>query len=151
VGYPHLRLSCNEDFFAEAEQRYGDSLTTFTGSWNDWWADGIGSGARPLQLIRRAQAAVSDAQTVSAIAALHGAHGAVEDTREARSVYLHASLFDEHTWGAADPWTHGDDHTHSGEEQWHWKYHTALAAHDKCGAAADPRHHAPGRGARRRP
>jgi Glycosyl hydrolases family 38 N-terminal domain len=132
-AYPHLRLSRNEDFFAEAERRYGESLTTFTGSWNDWWADGIGSGARPLQLIRRAQAAVSDAQTVSAIAALHGAHGAAEDTREARSVYLHASLFDEHTWGAADPWTHGDDHTHSGEEQWHWKYHTALTAHDDAG------------------
>ncbi|MEV7626933.1 hypothetical protein [Actinoplanes sp. NPDC089786] len=129
-AYPRLRLSHNEDFFTEAERRYSERLPSFTGSWNDWWADGIGSAARPLQLVRRAQAAVADAQTVSTIAGLRGAPGAATDTADARGVYLNASLFDEHTWGAADPWTHGDDHTHSGEEQWHWKYHTALAAHD---------------------
>jgi Glycosyl hydrolases family 38 N-terminal domain len=129
-AYPRLRLSRNEDFFAEAERRYAERLPSFTGSWNDWWADGIGSGARPLQLVRRAQAAVADAQTISAIAGLRGAPGAATDTTDAREVYVNASLFDEHTWGAADPWTHGDDHTHSGDEQWHWKYHTALAAHD---------------------
>ncbi|WP_033346601.1 glycoside hydrolase family 38 N-terminal domain-containing protein [Catenuloplanes japonicus] len=128
--YPRLRLSRNEDFFTEAERRYGDRVPAFTGSWNDWWADGIGSGARPLQLVRRAQVAVADAQTVSALAGLHGADGAATDTADARDVYRNASIFDEHTWGAADPWTHGDDHTHSGEEQWHWKYHTALAARD---------------------
>jgi Glycosyl hydrolases family 38 N-terminal domain/Glycosyl hydrolases family 38 C-terminal domain len=135
-AYPRLRVSRNEDFFAEAEQRVRD-IPTFEGDWNDWWADGVGSGARPLQLVRRAQGVVADAQTVSSIAGSLGATGAAEDTCDAAPVYLSAALFDEHTWGAANPWTHGDDHTHSGEEQWHWKYATALNAHDGAAALLD--------------
>jgi hypothetical protein len=135
-AYPTLRLSRNEDFFAEAERRI-DNIPTFEGDWNDWWADGIGSGARPLQLVRRAQGVVADAQTVSSIAGSLGAAGAAEDTCDAEPVYLAAALFDEHTWGAANPWTHGDDDTHSGEEQWHWKYGTALDAHDGANALLD--------------
>ncbi len=128
-AYPTLRVSRNEDFFAEAERRT-PSIPTFQGDWNDWWADGVGSGARPLQLVRRAQAVLSDAQTVSSVAGALGAAGAVDDTCEAAPVYLAAALFDEHTWGAANSWTHGDDQTNSGEEQWHWKYGAALDAHD---------------------
>jgi hypothetical protein len=128
-AYPKLRLSRNEDFFADAERRYGDRIRTFTGDWNDWWADGIGSGARPLQLVRRAQGTLADAQTIGALAGLVGAEHS-DDADDAGRAYLAASLFDEHTWGAADPWTHGDDHTHSGDEQWHWKYSRAIDAHD---------------------
>ncbi|HVK23147.1 MAG TPA: hypothetical protein VM677_17460 [Actinokineospora sp.] len=129
-AYPHLRLSTNHEFFVAAEQRLGDRVPEFTGDWNNWWADGVGSGARPVQLVRHAQGALADAQTISTVAGLLGADEAAKDTHDARAVYLDASLFDEHTWGAADPWTHGDDHHHSGDEQWHWKYHTATAAHD---------------------
>jgi hypothetical protein len=135
-AYPTMRVSRNEDFFSEAEHRI-EGIPTFTGDWNDWWADGIGSGARPLQLVRRAQAAVADAQTVSTIAGMLGAAGAADDTCDAAQVYLSAALFDEHTWGAANPWTHGDDETSSGDEQWHWKYGTALDAHDGAFALLD--------------
>lgn len=137
--YPRMRMSTNEDFFTEAERRYGIEVPTFTGDWNNWWADGMGAGARPVQLVRRAQGLVADAQTISSMAGLLGADGADTDTGDAREVYLDAALFDEHTWGAADPWTHGDDHTHtgSGEEQWHWKYHKAIAAHDGARALKD--------------
>lgn len=128
-SYPKLRLSRNEDFFADAEQRHGDEIQIFTGDWNDWWADGIGSGARPLQLVRRAQGTLADAQTIGALAGVLGAERS-DDTDDLGRAYLAASLFDEHTWGAADPWTHGDDHTHSGDEQWHWKYSCAIDAHD---------------------
>jgi Glycosyl hydrolases family 38 N-terminal domain/Glycosyl hydrolases family 38 C-terminal domain len=135
-AYPRLRLSRNEDFFVEAERRIHD-IPTFQGDWNDWWADGVGSGARPVQLVRRAQGVVADAQTLSTIGGSHGAAGAADDTCDAKPVYLSLALFDEHTWGASNPWTHGDDCNVSGEEQWHWKYATALSAHDGANALLD--------------
>ncbi|WP_163509149.1 glycoside hydrolase family 38 C-terminal domain-containing protein [Fodinicola acaciae] len=132
-AYPRLRLSRNEDFFVDAENRLGEAIQTFTGDWSDWWVDGVGSGARPLALTRRAQATVADAQTVGALATVYGAAG-VED---ARDIYENMSLFDEHTWGASDPWTDGEEGGDSGEKQWHWKYSKALAAHDDALALLD--------------
>ncbi|MEO3749517.1 alpha-mannosidase [Streptomyces sp. B6B3] len=129
-AYPQLRLSRNEDFFADAEQRLGDQIRTFEGDWTDWWVDGVGSGAYPLSLARTAQGVVADAQTIGTFAGILGASGAADDSRDAAPVYEAVSLFDEHTWGAGDPWTHGHDHGHSGEDQWHWKYGQARRAHD---------------------
>ncbi|MFC9610752.1 alpha-mannosidase [Streptomyces sp. NPDC056938] len=129
-AYPQLRLSRNEDFFTDAESRLGDRIRTFEGDWTDWWVDGVGSGAHPLSLARTAQAVVADAQTLGTFAGVLDASGAADDTRDAAGVYEAVSLFDEHTWGAGDPWTHGHDHGHSGEQQWHWKYGQALRAHD---------------------
>ncbi|WP_409235253.1 alpha-mannosidase [Streptomyces sp. PA5.6] len=129
-AFPRLRLSRNEDFFTDAEARLGGEIRTFEGDWTDWWVDGVGSGARPLSLARTAQSVVADAQTIGTFAALLGATGAEDDSRDAAGVYEAVSLFDEHTWGAGDPWTHGDEGGHSGEHQWHWKYGQAMRAHD---------------------
>ncbi|MEU6819091.1 glycoside hydrolase family 38 C-terminal domain-containing protein [Streptomyces atriruber] len=129
-AFPQLRLSRNEDFFTDAEARLGGEIRTFEGDWTDWWVDGVGSGARPLSLARTAQSVVADAQTIGTFAALLGATGAEDDSRDAAGVYEAVSLFDEHTWGAGDPWTHGDEGGHSGEHQWHWKYGQAMRAHD---------------------
>ncbi|AXK32740.1 alpha-mannosidase [Streptomyces armeniacus] len=129
-AYPQLRLSRNEDFFTDAEARLGDAIQTFEGDWTDWWVDGVGSGAHPLSLARTAQSVVADAQTIGTFAGVLGAEGAGDDTRDSAGVYEAVSLFDEHTWGASDPWSHGDHGTHSGEQQWHWKYGQALRAHD---------------------
>ncbi|MFI2618331.1 alpha-mannosidase [Streptomyces sp. NPDC018584] len=129
-AHPQLRLSRNEDFFTDAEARLGDEIRTFEGDWTDWWVDGVGSGAHPLSLARTAQSVVADAQTTGTFAALLGATGAEDDSADAAGVYEAVSLFDEHTWGAGDPWTHGDEGGHSGEQQWHWKYGQALRAHD---------------------
>lgn len=130
-AYPRLRLSRNEDFFADAEARLGDRIETFEGDWTDWWVDGVGSGAMPLSLARTAQGEVADAQTLATFAGLLGAADAAADTEGAAPVYEAVSLFDEHTWGAGDPWTHGHDHGHSGEDQWHWKYGQARRGHDE--------------------
>ncbi|MGP3776888.1 alpha-mannosidase [Streptomyces sp. SDT5-1] len=130
-AYPQLRLSRNEDFFTDAEARIGEAIQTFEGDWTDWWVDGVGSGAHPLSMARTAQSAVADAQTIGSFAGLLGATGAADDTRDSAGVYEAVSLFDEHTWGAGDPWTHGHDHGHSGEQQWHWKYGQALRARDE--------------------
>lgn len=133
-AYPQLRLSRNEDFFIDAEARLGDEIRTFEGDWTDWWVDGVGSGARPLSLARTAQSVVADAQTIGTFAALLGATGAEDDGKDAAGVYEAVSLFDEHTWGAGDPWTHGGEGGHSGEHQWHWKYGQAMRAHDEGSA-----------------
>jgi len=136
-AFPRLRLSRNEDFFTDAEHRLGDAIQTFDGDWTDWWAEGIGSGARPLAMTRRAQGAVADAQTVGSLAGILGAVDAAADTRDAAAPYEAASLFDEHTWGAGNPWTDGDHGHSSGDQQWHWKYGQAIAAHDGAVALLD--------------
>ncbi|MFI6344203.1 alpha-mannosidase [Streptomyces sp. NPDC050560] len=128
---PRLRLSTNTDFFDDAESRLGPSIPTFEGDWGDWWVEGVGSGARPQAMVRHAQATVTHAGTLYGMAALRGpadaAAGLAADAGAgARAVYRSVSLFNEHTWGAADPWTHGDAGGQSGEQQWHWKYGYAL-------------------------
>ncbi|SEG91737.1 Glycosyl hydrolases family 38 C-terminal domain-containing protein [Actinacidiphila yanglinensis] len=128
---PTLRLSTNTDFFTDAEQRLGDAVPVFEGDWGDWWVEGVGSGARPQAMVRRAQSTVTDASTLYGMAALSDPAGPApahaEDARRgAAGVYRSISLFNEHTWGAGDPWTHGDTGMHSGDQQWHWKYGYAL-------------------------
>ncbi|WP_367038450.1 alpha-mannosidase [Streptomyces sp. Je 1-332] len=129
-AFPVLRTSRNEDFFTDAEERLGDRLETFEGDWTDWWVDGVGAGAVPLAATRDGQAALADAQTLAGHALVLGAPGGARITEAAPEVYRSASLFNEHTWGAGDPWTHGDHGHASGERQWHWKYAQALNAHD---------------------
>jgi hypothetical protein len=129
--YPKLRLSTNTDFFEEAESRLGDQIQTFEGDWTDWWVEGVGSGARPNAMVRDAQVTAADAQTLGAFAGLYGSTEGPAITEGSEVVYGNASLFDEHTWGAANPWTIGDQGMDSGDQQWHWKYSKALAATDE--------------------
>ncbi|WP_435175825.1 alpha-mannosidase [Actinacidiphila sp. bgisy145] len=129
-AYPILRISRHEDFFDDAEQRLGDRLETFEGDWSDWWVDGVGAGAAPLAMNRAAQSALADARTLDALADLRGAAGTAAGTRDTGTVYRAVSLFNEHTWGAGDPWTYGCQGHGSGEQQWHWKYGQAVRAHD---------------------
>ncbi|MFE3263588.1 glycoside hydrolase family 38 C-terminal domain-containing protein [Streptomyces sp. NPDC059215] len=136
-AYPQLRASRNQDFFEDAEKRVGDRLETYRGDWSDWWVDGVGAGAVPLAATRRGQAALAEAQTVSGYAHLMGVSGSTAVTMSAPDVYRSASLFNEHTWGAGDPWTHGDHGHGSGEKQWHWKYSQAMRAHDDAETLLD--------------
>ena len=131
--YPELRLATNAEFFAEAEARLGSELETYTGDWTDWWADGLGSAARALGANRRAQATIRSAQTLHTLAdALAGP--ADEWPLEVDRAYESMSLFDEHTWGAAQPG--GDDLVgrSSGAEQWQAKQALARDAHDRSAA-----------------
>ena len=96
-----------------------DDLQTFTGDWADWWVDGLGSSARTIGFNRRAQAAVRTGQT---LAVLSGS------TVEADSVYERIALFDEHTWGAADPQGEAESGRESGAVQWETKAALATSA-----------------------
>jgi hypothetical protein len=136
---PKLRLSTNTDFFDDARARLGEGIPAFEGDWGDWWVEGIGSGARPQAMVRRAQATVTDAHSLYSMSALAGtgparraAELAAAAQAGAAAVYSSVSLFNEHTWGAADPWTYGDVGMHSGDQQWHWKYAHALNANDNA-------------------
>jgi hypothetical protein len=128
--YPRLRMSRNEDFFRDAEERIGDEIPTFDGDWGDWWVEGTGAGARPQALTRHAQSLLPDAQSIGALAGVLGTDAATDAATRSRAVYESISLFNEHTWGAAEPWTDGDEGMQSGEQQWHWKYGAALRAID---------------------
>lgn len=135
--YPKLRLSTNRDFFEEAESRLGEQIQTLEGDWTDWWVEGVGSGARPNAMVRNAQANVADAQSIGALASVLGSQEGPAIRKTSEEVYSNASLFDEHTWGAANPWTIGDAGMDSGDQQWHWKYSKAIAADDEAQVLLD--------------
>jgi len=127
-AYPELRLATNAEFFAEAEARLGAELETYAGDWTDWWADGLGSSARALGANRRAQATIRSAQTLHTLAdALGEPSGDWPD--EVARAYESISLFDEHTWGAAEPG--GDSLAGRGAGALQWQTKAAMAQ-DAC-------------------
>jgi glycosyl hydrolase family 38 len=128
-AYPRLRMATNREFFTDAEQRLDGRIPTYTGDWTNWWADGIGSGARALGYNRRAQAALTTAETLHAVADLRSG-GHTDVTGETDRVHDKLALFDEHTWGAGNPWDDCEEHRHSGGLQWARKSEYATQAYD---------------------
>jgi hypothetical protein len=135
-AYPQLRLATNAEFFTEAEARLGDRLETFTGDWTDWWADGLGSGARANGFNRRAQAEVRTGQSLNVLAdTLDDA--AAGWSADAERAYEAIGMFDEHTWGAAHPDEDAIDGRRSGLLQWQSKASLAVAALDLAGSLVE--------------
>ena len=131
-AYPQLRVSTNRDFFTVAEQQLGDRLDTFEGDWTDWWVDGVGSGALPLGLNRQTQATIHTAQTLHTLASVLTGDAMPTVEREIEQVYEDAALFDEHTWGAANPWEDMLEARESGQLEWGRKAGFAYAAFDRA-------------------
>ncbi|MEO3795356.1 glycoside hydrolase family 38 C-terminal domain-containing protein [Nonomuraea sp. B10E15] len=122
-AYPRLRSAANKDFFEHVEEHYLDRLSVHEGDWTDWWADGLGSGARPLGYVRRAQSALRVAETLHTLAG--------EDaTEQIDAAYDKVALFNEHTWGAANPWEDAEEAGDSGGLQWTRKSSGAYQAQD---------------------
>lgn len=130
-AYPTLRLSTGRDFFEEVETRIAGGLDTFGGDWTDWWADGIGSAAFALGKNRRSQANVRTAQTLHALADVLTDEPNRAVPAEVRAAYEDMALFDEHTWGAANPWERGEIAMASGEYQWLRKAGFAYTAEER--------------------
>lgn len=122
-AFPRLRSAVNSDFFEHIERTHYDRLAVHEGDWTDWWADGLGSGARPLGYVRRAQGALRAAET------LHTLAGA-DATEEIDAAYDKVALFNEHTWGAANPWEDAEEAGDSGGLQWTRKSAGAYQAQD---------------------
>jgi hypothetical protein len=122
-AWPRLRSAVNSDFFDHVTEHHFDRLAVHEGDWTDWWADGLGSGARPLGYVRRAQAALRTAET------LHTLAGA-DATEQVDAAYDKVALFNEHTWGAANPWEDAEEAGDSGGLQWTRKSAGAYDAGD---------------------
>jgi hypothetical protein len=134
-AWPRLRTATNRDFFAAIETALGDAIPTRTGDWTDWWADGLGSAARAIGVNRRAQSEIRTAQTLHAVAnALVPADDRLDVQPAVDATYDELAIFDEHTWGASNPWNDGLDGVDSGALQWGYKQSYAHQARE--GAAA---------------
>ncbi|MEV4899288.1 glycoside hydrolase family 38 C-terminal domain-containing protein, partial [Nonomuraea sp. NPDC055795] len=105
-------------------------LAVHEGDWTDWWADGLGSGARPLGYVRRAQSSLRAAETLHTLAG-------VDATEQISLAYDKVALFNEHTWGAANPWEDAEEAGDSGGLQWTRK---SAGAYDAQDDAADLLH-----------
>ncbi len=135
-AWPRVRLSRNRDFFELAEARIGESLDSFSGDWTDWWADGIGSGAYPVSLGRKAQYGIRAARSLHTAADLATGETVSQDTAIDRA-YEAMALFDEHTWGSADPWLSRLEMFDSGDLQWHRKADFAHEAYEQTASLID--------------
>jgi hypothetical protein len=129
-AYPHLQVARNEDFFEAALDRLGDSIPTWQGDWADWWADGLGSGARPLRWVREAQEQLRTGTLLAALGDL--VTGSAPAALDTRSTYLETGLFDEHTWGARHPWEDDEEGWGSGQVQWQRKVSFARNAREEA-------------------
>ncbi len=132
-AYPQLRLATNSEFFTAAEEKLAGDIETYSGDWTDWWVDGIGSGARHLGFNRRAQANVRTAQTLHTLANALTEDGA-DPRDEIDEAYESMALFDEHTWGAANPWMDGLEKRESGALQWERKAGFVRDAYERSNA-----------------
>jgi hypothetical protein len=133
---PQLRLATNREFFELADAQLGGELDQWNGEWADWWADGIGSAARAVGANRRAQGAIRTAQTLHTLADGLGE----EDTgwcAEVDRAYETMGLFDEHTWGAGNPWSDELERFDSGAVQWQRKVAFGQDAHDRTEALVE--------------
>jgi len=130
-AWPKLVSSTNRAFCDDAKARLGDRIDTFSGDWTDWWADGIGSSAAVLGKNRASQAAIRTGQTLNALAVGLGDEPIPTEATEVRTAYEEMALFDEHTWGAGNPWNKRAELFDSGEHQWIRKASFAYAAEER--------------------
>jgi Glycosyl hydrolases family 38 N-terminal domain len=135
-AYPHLKVDRNEDFLEEAEQRLGSAIPEWQGDWADWWADGLGSGARMLGWARHAQDAVRIGRTLYAVADIASGDPA-GPVQALHDVYENIGLFDEHTWGARHPWGDDEEGWGSGALQWQHKASFAQRAREAADELLD--------------
>jgi len=130
-AYPRLRSSLDREFFADIESRIGDRLETYGGDWTDWWALGIGSAAFALARNRQAQTDIRTAQTLHALADIVTGDTLPTVNADAQAAYEDMALFDEHTWGAANPWGLNASRESSGAFQWTRKEAYAYVAGER--------------------
>ena len=140
-AFPRLRLATNREFFEEAERRGGDEFATFEGDWTDWWVDGVGADALPLGINRRAQGTIRTGQTLHALADALGQPPAPAVGAEVDQAYEDLALFDEHTWGAANPWRDSLERMDSGALQRARKAAFAQTAGERADTVLDHGRH----------
>lgn len=135
-AYPRLRVDRNEEFYARAVQRLGGSIPEWQGDWADWWADGLGSGARMLGWARQAQGSVRVGRSLNAVADVLSGNPPAPVAGTSQT-YEAIGLFDEHTWGARHPWEDDEEGWGSGDLQWQRKASFARNAREAASSLLD--------------
>lgn len=131
--YPRLRMATNSEFFRHVEASAPPgTIAVHEGDWTDWWADGLASGARPLGYVRRAQSALRTAESLDALGRSASASDADPGSAAFNAAYDKTALFNEHTWGAANPWLDAEDGGDSGGLQWTLKSAIGYQANDEA-------------------
>jgi len=129
-AYPKLVTSTNRQFFEKIESEKTTNIPNFCGDWTDWWSDGIASNAYAMGLNRKAHQLLRSAQTLHSILDLGGnEHNYPKE--ELDRAYEEMTLFDEHTWGAWNPWENSLRHNTSGDIQWSIKRNFAQSTYDR--------------------
>ena len=134
-AWPRLRTATTRTFFDAITEEAGDAIPTFSGDWTDWWADGIGSAPREVAANRAGQSDIRTAQTLHALAdTLFPGDGAPPVAAAVDAAYHDLAIFDEHTWGSANPWGDRLEGRDAGALQWAWKASHAHRAAERAGA-----------------
>ncbi len=89
---PRLIFTTIDGFAQMLHADYGESLTTWSGDWTDWWVDGVGSSIYETSLNR---------STEELLPLLDFLATQVDDVNLdlIEEAYHLVSLYDEHTWG----------------------------------------------------
>jgi hypothetical protein len=128
-AYPHISIATQQEFFAAIQAEAGERIPCFTGDWTDWWADGIGSAARENGMNRQAHYQLKTAEELHTLASLQTGDWEDYPAQQAEHAFQQMALFDEHTWGAANPWDNTLESNTSGDIQWRLKSGMALDAY----------------------
>ncbi|MCH0447546.1 hypothetical protein KEK07_12240, partial [Enterococcus faecium] len=94
-----LQMITLNDFFKIAEKETG--LPVYSGDWNDWWADGVGSTPAATKIYKEAQRKYQLAEKLDP----DGLTGITNEKHKAEDNLI---MYAEHTWGysssISEPW-----------------------------------------------
>jgi len=126
-AYPQIIIATNTSFFEYIEKKCGEDLPAFRGELpNTDYTIGATSTARETGINRMAHDALLSAEKFSTIAATVSDYPYPSEALT--EAYNHALLFDEHTWGQANPIGPAQE-ANWAEKALH-AYKTAALAHD---------------------
>ncbi len=92
---PTIKISSVLDFFADFEDRYAGNIPVLQGDYNEWWTDGVASGARETAINRENTEKILQLETLFAMLQ-------PENYEQDRfdDIWKNILLFTEHTWGS---------------------------------------------------
>lgn len=92
---PTIKISSALDFFQDFEEKYADDIPVLQGDYNEWWTDGVASGAHETALNRENTEKILQLETLFAML--------LPDKYEQDrfdDIWKNILLFTEHTWGS---------------------------------------------------
>ena len=101
--------------------KYGNKIPSYRGDYNGYWEDGAASTPRVTRINRNATEKIAQSQMLwNLLDVSQYPHKAFSNA------WQDALMYDEHTWGAPDSWTH--PRGKFARKQWAWKKRYAARA-----------------------